>query len=208
MSGQREPGEARAQERGAPARRRLLKGVTWAAPTVVAATAAPAYAASQNDIAFGVLFDGGGGSNGFQNSMYLNFGVVSGGAAPFTLKEPIVLTIDVVGLNPNTTAERSFSAGTSYGTVSRAPYSTTTRTTTITWTLPAGMTIPALSTASNVPDALFSFRDGLAGTQRISNKVVVRSISGARLTQPSSVPVDSSVVKDVDRNAVSPDGIY
>ncbi|WP_460476801.1 hypothetical protein [Brachybacterium huguangmaarense] len=56
-------------------------------------------------------------------------------------------------------------------------------------------------TSNSIPDILFSFGDGLAGGQRITNKIVVTSISGGRM---NGLPVDSSVATDV--SGVSPDG--
>ena len=57
-----------------------------------------------------------------------------------------------------------------------------------------------------MPDILFSFGDGLAGVNRITNKIVVTAVNGASLSQ--TLPVDSSVLKDKNKRAISPDGIY
>lgn len=167
------------------------------------AGAAPAMAVSKNP--FDVQFDGGGGGNGYLNSVYLNLGVAVGAPAPSTLEKPLVITVDVVGLNPNTTRERSFSAGSSDGTVGRT-YDAATRTTTLTWTIPLGCRVPTIGSGAANPDILFSFGDGLAGGQRITNKIVVRSISGGQFAKP--LPIDSSVQGDVNQRATSPDGIY
>ena len=67
--------------------------------------------------------------------------------------------------------------------------------------------VPPLATGgTSLPDILFSFGDGLSGTKRITNKIVVTSITGGATTQ--TLPLDSSVVKDKNQGAVSPDGIY
>lgn len=189
-------------------RRRLLQGASWAAPAVVMTAAVPAMALSQQDLNLGVMFDGGGGANGYLNSVYFNLGTVYSGDAPYTLTAPVQVTLNVVGLLNSTNDERSFTAGSDYGTLTRGAYNKTTHTTTLTWTLPAGTSIPKLSTGTNVPDILFSFRDGLTGAGRLTNKIVVTSVTGALLSVPSAAPVDSSVVKDNNKSAVSPDGIY
>lgn len=202
---------ARPETRRTATRRAVLRGAAWSTPGIAVSAVAPAYAASAQR--FGVLFDGGGGSNGFGQSVYLNFGAAANASA-FTLPAPITVYISVVGLNTNTTTQRSFTASSSYGTLTRIGYTASTRTTTFTWTLPAGQVLPVVSTANNVPDVLFSFGDGLAGTQRITNKIVVTGVSSASggnpdagsIVTPSKVPVDSTVVKDV--SGVSPDGIY
>lgn len=183
-------------------RRQTLAGMAWSVPVVVASATVPAYAASG---IFAVNFDGGGGANGFQNSVYLNFGTSNGTTQ--TLTKPVTLTINVVGLNTNTTTQRSFTAGSSNGTIGTKTYNSATRTTTFTWTIPAGTSIPPLATGGTaLPDILFSFGDGLAGFNRITNKIVVTSVSGISLSQ--TLPIDSSVVKDKNQGAVSPDGIY
>lgn len=185
-------------------RRQTLAGAAWSAPLIIVSATVPAYAAS-NEAVFGFNFDGGGGANGFQNSTYLNFGTTNG--TTYTLQSPVTVTVNVVGLLTNATAERSFSAGSSNGSISRQTYNSSTRTTTITWTIPAGTVIPPLATGGTaLPDILFSFRDGLSGAGRITNKIVVTSVQNARLSQ--TLPLDSSVVKDKNQGAVSPDGIY
>lgn len=192
-------------ERGVD-RRRVVTAAAWATPVILVGSAAPAFAASPPQL--GVNFDGGGGVNGLVNSVYLNLGVATGISAPVTLSQPVVVTIDVVGLNTQATSERSFSASSSYGSVQRNTYNSTTRTTTIVWTIPAGESLPTVGTSTNVPDLLFSFRDGGIGSRQITNKIVVRSVTGGFITQPSAPPVDSSVVRDVNQSAISPDGIY
>lgn len=164
----------------------------------------PAYAVS-NESMFGFNFDGGGGANGYLNSAYLNFGTTTGSS--YTLATPVTVTVNVVGLLTATNDERSFTVGSSNGSISRQTYNTATHTTTITWTIPAGTVVPPLATGGTaLPDILFSFRDGLTGAGRLTNKIVVTSATGARLSQ--TLPLDSSVVKDKNQGAVSPDGIY
>ena len=183
-------------------RRQTLTGAAWSVPVVIASAAVPAYAASG---IFAVNFDGGGGANGWQNSVYLNFGTSNGSTQ--TLTKPVTLTINVIGLNTNTTTQRSFIIGSSNGTLGTRTYTAATRTTTFTWTIPAGTSIPPLATGGNaLPDILCSFGDGLAGVNRITNKIVVTAVSGASLSQ--TLPVDSSVLKDKNKRAISPDGIY
>ncbi|WP_346846234.1 hypothetical protein [uncultured Rothia sp.] len=185
-------------------RRQTLAGATWSAPIILASSAIPAYAVS-NEARFGFNFDGGGGANGYQNSVYLNFGTTDG--STYTLQKPVVVTVNVVGLNTNTTTQRSFTSGSSNGTIGTKTYTAATRTTSFTWIIPAGTQIPPLATGGTaLPDILFSFGDGLAGGQRITNKIVVMSAQNARVSQ--SLPLDSSIAKDINKGAVSPDGIY
>ncbi len=190
-------------------RRSIARGAAWSVPTIAIATVAPAYAASNTE--FGVVFNGGGGANGYLNSMYLDFGTAAG-APGTTLTQPVEIAIQVVGLLSTATAERDYSVSSSFGVLRRGAYNTATRTTTITWTLPAGTALPTV-TASNAPDILFSFRDGASPKGRITNKVVVTGVRGTlgnpdagEITTPTRVPVDSSVVKD--KGGISPDGIY
>lgn len=186
-------------------RRRLARGAAWSVPVVVSAAAVPAVAASPTNPDFAVLFDGGGGANGYLNSTYVNLGVPATNS-PITLQATVTVVINVVGLLATATDERTFTAGASIGDISRGKYNSATRTTTITWTIPAGTQIPKIGTGSNVPDVLFSFGGGASGAGRITNKLVVVSVSGGTVVSPQSVPVDSSIVKDV--SGVSPDGIY
>lgn len=179
-------------------RRALLRGAACSMPTVAVAAVAPAYAAST--FRYAVAF-GGGGGNGLLNSVYLNFGAAPNTGA-ITLDQAIRVTIRVVGLNPNTTTERSFTPSSSDSTIGTRSYNAATRTTTFTWTVPRGTVVPVVGAEPANSDILFSFGDGLAGGQRITNKIVVTSISGGRM---NGLPVDSSVVKDV--SGVSPDGI-
>lgn len=170
------------------------------------ASAAPAMAATPPTQRFGVAFDGGGGANGLLNSMYMNLYSTTGQS--ITLTEPVTLTVDVVGLTGSGTAERSFTGDSSNGSVVRSSYNRATRTTRFTWTLPRGTVVPTTKVATANPDILFSFGDGGDSGGRITNKVVVRTIAGGRITAPSGLPLDSTVVKDYDQKAASPDGIY
>ncbi|WP_369067134.1 hypothetical protein [Kocuria carniphila] len=187
-------------------RRTLLKAAAWTTPVIVAASAAPAYAASPPNQQFGVVFDGGSGANGFYNTTYLNLRAAAT-VGEFRSTAPIYVTVDVIGLNTNATRERSFSAGSSDGSIERSSYDAATRTTRLVWTIPAGTLFPAANTAATVPDIYFIFNDG-GLSNRITNKNVVRSISGGRIVQPTSLPIDSSVVKDFNSGNASPDGIY
>ena len=188
-------------------RRTLLKAAAWSAPVIVAASAAPAFAASPPNQQFGVVFDGQGGANGYFNTTYLNLRAADSVGA-FRSTAPVYVTVDVVGLLTNTTSERSFSANTSTGSIQRSSYNATTRTTQLVWTIPAGTYFPAENTTAAVPDILFVFGDGLTGQGRITNRVVVTGISGGRIVQPGSLPLDSSVVKDFVASRASADGIY
>lgn len=174
-------------------------------PVVASAAAVPAVAASPTNPDLAVLFDGGGGANGYLNATYFNLGVPAINS-PMTLQATVTVVINVVGLLETATDERSFSVGSSYGTVSRGSCNSATRTTAITWTLPAGTRIPKIGTGTNVPDVLFTFGGGASGAGRITNKLVVVSVSGGTIVSPQTVPVDSTIVKDV--SGVSPDGIY
>lgn len=187
-------------------RRTVLNAAAWSVPVVMVASPAPAMAATPPEQQFGVVFDGGGGTNGLLNSTYLNLYSTTGKS--ITLTQPVTLTVDVVGLTGSGTAERSFSASSSNGTTTRSAYNSTTRTTRLTWTLPVGTVVPTTKVATANPDILFSFGDGGHSGGRITNKIVVRSISGGRITAPSGLPIDSTVVKDYDQKAASPDGIY
>lgn len=191
-----------------PSRRSVGKGVAWALPAVMIGAPAPAMAASQPSTKFAVAFDGGSGANGFLQSVYLNFGLAPGEQAPFTLTSPVTVHFNVVGLLAGTTDQRDFSASTSDGTLSRGTYDATTKSTPFTWIIPAGFSITTIGTDSSLPDVLFSFRDGLTGAGRLTDKIVVTSVTGANVTSPSAPPVDSSVVKDYNKSGVSPDGIY
>ncbi|MDV3294801.1 MAG: hypothetical protein LOY01_03155 [Brachybacterium paraconglomeratum] len=215
------PGGPRARN-DRPGRRHLLRGANWAAPALAVSVAAPAVAASPHDIAYGINFDGGGAANGYFNSAYLNLGWATGtqpAGTVLTLTEPLVLIIDVVGLNTAARDERSMEFGSSDGAIVRRTYNQATRTTTLVWTIPVGRRIPVNGTAPANPDVLFTFRDGASSTSgagRITDKIVVRSVTGCRITEalstngpiPANLPIGSSVVKDYDRRAVSPDGIY
>ncbi|WP_143467959.1 hypothetical protein [Kocuria massiliensis] len=141
--------------------------------------------------------------------MYVDLGVPAAGT-PMTLQAPLVISLNVEGLLTAATDERAFTVSASLGSVSRGAYNVSTRTTTITWTLPAGTNLPKVSTASGVPDILFTFQDGGSKTTtgRIKNKIVITSVTGGTIVTPSSTPIDSSVVRDVNQGAVSPNGIY
>ncbi len=116
-----------------------------------------------------------------------------------------MVTLEVIGLTANNSTERSFTPSSSYGTVNRGSYDSTTRTTPLTWIIQAGTVVPRIGTSVDNPDILFRWRSGGA-TQRITNKVVVTGISEGRLAQ--TLPIDSSVVKDVNQGYLDPDGIY
>ena len=65
---------------------------------------------------------------------------------------------------------------------------------------------------------LFTFNDGSSGTSgagRITNKFVFRSLVGTpgnpdagSFSRPNPLPIDSSVVGDVNKGTISPNGIY
>ncbi|WP_144795279.1 hypothetical protein [Kocuria palustris] len=198
---------AHSPDRSGASRRTVLTAAAWSTPVIALAAQAPAMALSPASTRLGVVFDGGGGSNGYFNSAYLNLRSATG--APLTLAAPVTLTIDVVGLNPKANDERSMTFGSSNGTIGPRTYNRATHTTTFTWTVPAGTVVPTARRNSSNPDILFTFRDGAsntAGAGRITNKIVVRSITGGTLVEPSGPPIDSSVVHD--ESGVSPDGIY
>lgn len=189
-------------------RRTLLKAAAWTTPVIVAASAAPAYAASPPNQQFGVVFDGTIlGANGYFSTMYLNLRAADS-VGEFRSTAPVSVTIDVVGLLPNARNERTFTASSSDGSIQRSPYDASTQTTRLVWTIPSGTLFPAANTSSAVPDILFNFGGGASPDGRITNKVVVRSIACGRIVQPTSTPVDSSVVRDFVQSRPSPDGIY
>lgn len=191
-------------------RRKFAKGAAWSAPAIIATAAVPAYAASPTNPNLGVLFDGGGGANGAYNTVTVNLGLAtSSTTSTLTLQTPIVVTFNIVGLLPAATDERSFYAVTSFGSKTRSSYNVATHTTTMVWTIPTGTVTPKLARGSDVPNILFTFNDGDSSTTdgRITNKIVITSVTGGTIVQPNAVPVDSSIVKDY-APGVSPDGIY
>ncbi|MDO4917944.1 hypothetical protein [Kocuria sp.] len=189
-------------------RRTLLKGAAWSVPVIAMAADAPAYAAS-NEAQLGAVFDGGSGANGYLNSTYLNIGLArDGNLTSYTLVTDITVYVSVVGLLGATRDERSFGASTSNGTLTRGTYNADTRTTPFVWVIPAGTALVKASDASSLPDIFFRFQDGLTGAGRLTNKIVITGILNGRLSDPSTPPVDSSVVKDYKSGNASPDGIY
>ena len=53
-------------------RRSILHAAAWAAPTIAIASMAPAMAVSAHDQKVEILFEGGGGINGWANTVYVN----------------------------------------------------------------------------------------------------------------------------------------
>lgn len=191
-------------------RRRVLHSAAWSAPVVALAAAAPAQAASPPSSTFAIEFDGGGGINGFLNSAYLNLMTLPS-VEEITLEAPLTITVDVIGLSKLARDERDFTAGSSGNRIQRAAYNPDTYTTRLQWMIPAGTRVTNRSQSSRNPQILFSFRDGASktdGADRITNKIVVRSITGGRIVAPGPLPLDSSVVKDVRTDKRSGDGIY
>lgn len=188
-------------------RRRLGKATMWTLPTIVAAGAVPAYAATPDSPTFGFQFDGGTFANGIPKLVFLNFGVAPGAAAPYTSASTITVTFDVVGLNMTDGApERSMTITSSHGDITRGSYDSATRTTTFTWAIPAGTNFPTVSTSLGVPDVSLAFGDGFSFRGRVTNKIVVTSVSGAIVSSPGPLPLDSTIVKDL--SGPSGDGIY
>lgn len=188
-------------------RRTVLKAAAWTTPVVAFAAQAPAVAASPANQIFGILFDGGSNIDGRLGNSYLNFGTTNS-VGTITLTQPVVIRFDVVGLLAGSTAVRDFTAGASTGQLSRGAYVASTQTVPFTWTLPVGTVIPPVGPGTSVPDVLFSWRDGGQSGQLLTNKIVVRSISGGRIVSPGTLPLDSTVVKDYNQRAPSPNGIY
>lgn len=184
-------------------RRKVLTTVAWSTPAIAFAAAAPAMAASPANQQFAVEFSNIAGSNGYLEQSFMNLGTTAS-VGTITLTQPITIRFDVVGLLPEATAVRDFDAITSYGTLTEGSFDVRTQTVPFTWTIPAGTRISPLSSSSNVADVSFNWRDGASSAGRITNKVVVRSISGGRIATPSTLPIDSSVIGD--RNGR--DGIY
>ncbi|WP_030014089.1 MULTISPECIES: hypothetical protein [Micrococcales] len=191
-------------------RRKFATAAAWSAPTIIATAAVPAYAASPTNPDLGVLFDGGGGANGAYNTVTVNLGLAtSSTVSSMTLQAPMVVTIDIVGLLSAATDERSFRVVTSYGSITRGAYNASTHRTTLTWTIPNGTVTPKLARGSSIPNFLLTFNDGASATTsgRITNKIVITSVTGGTIVEPNAVPVDSSIVKDYT-SGISPDGIY
>lgn len=189
-------------------RRRVLQAAAWSAPVIALAAAAPAQASSPPSSTFAIEFDGGGGANGALNSMYVNLMTLPS-VSEITLEAPLTITVDVIGLSERARDERDFTAGSSGNRIQRSSYNPDTHTTRLEWMIPAGTRVTNRSQSSRNPQILLSFRDGASatpGAERITNKVVVRSITGGRIVAPTSPPLDSSVIKDL--RGVSPDGIY
>lgn len=192
-------------------RRTVLRAAAWATPAIAIATAAPAMAVSPEQVQ--VLFDGGGGSNSYFNTAYVNLLPPGGVGSPtITTTHTLVFTIDIIGLNTLANDERSMGFAAHRGsTFQRAAYNATTRTTRIIWTVPAGSTINGTARGAEKTNLEITFRDGASSTSgagRITNKIVVRSVTGGTVVGPNQLPADSSVIKDYYRGAVSPDGIY
>lgn len=189
-------------------RRTALQAVAWGVPTIAVAGQAPAMAVSPNSQRVGILFDGGGGSNGWVNTVYVNLMAPDGQA--YTTTAPMTFIIDVVGLNEKAQDERSFDLNARQGTsVQRGSYNPATRTTRLTWTVPAGSRVTPEQLGGAKTNLAIEFLDGASSTRgagRITNKVVVRSVTGGVIVSPTSPPIDSSIVRDV--RGISPDGIY
>lgn len=196
------------KERAAPiTRRRLGKAAMWSVPTIAAAGFVPAYAATPDSPTFGIQFDGGTWPNGAAKLAYLNFGVAPGAPAPYTSASTITVTFDIVGLNLTSGAPERFMVITSsHGDITRSPYDSATRTTTISWAIPAGTEFPTVSTSLRVPDVSLAFGEGASLKGRVTNKIVVRSVFGAVVSSPGPLPLDSTIVKDL--SGPSDDGIY
>lgn len=127
-------------------RRRFITATAWTAPALVVVTATPTLAMSTRG--FSVLFNQAlAGSDGFVQQSYLNLGMQPGTSA-FTLPASMTVYFQVVGLNTRTVDERSFTASSSDGTVTKLAYDPTTRTTRFSWVIPAGTRIPSLSTSN------------------------------------------------------------
>lgn len=185
-------------------RRHVLQAAAWATPTIAVAAAAPAMAATPENQRFAVEFaNDGGGINGRVMISYLNLGMIPS-IGRTTLTQPITVRFDVVGLMATATATRDFSASSSFGKLTRGSYNQATQTTPFTWTIPAGQSVNTIGLDAGVPDVLFNWRDGTHRGGLITNKIVVRSITGGMIVQPTSPPIDSSVVGDRRGG----DGIY
>lgn len=203
-------------------RRALLRGAAWSLPTMAVASVAPAFADSTNR--FALDFDGGAGSDGYYNTVTIRFGSADG--TPITLSQDLTISFDVVGLNTAALDERSHrfaqptygGNGARVGSVTRGAYNATTRVTPYTWVIPAGTTVGDMAVARNRVETLFTFNDGSSGTSgagRITNKFVFRSLVGTpgnpdagSFSRPNPLPIDSSVVGDVNKGTISPNGIY
>lgn len=187
-------------------RRTVLKTAAWSAPVIAFAAQAPAIAASPADQVFHLEFLRTLGLDGALGTSYLRLGVPAGTRA-VTLTQPVTLRFDVVAILPNATRRRDYDASAALGTLTESSYNNTTRTVSYVWTLPVGTVMNPISQTTGVPDVLFNWRDGLSPEGRITNKIVVRSIAGGRISQPSTMPIDSSVVKDRG-TGTSDNGIY
>lgn len=187
----------------AASRRTVLKAAAWTTPTIAVAAAAPAMAATPKNQRFAVEFDNASGVNGYLQASYLNVGMIPS-VGEIALTQPITIRFDVVGLMPTATNPRDFSASTSFGDLARGSYNRSTQTIPFTWTIPAGTQVNTIGQSARVPDVLFSWRDGAHNGGRITNKIVVRSITGGMIVQPKAPPIDSSVVHD----RTGRDGIY
>lgn len=118
-------------------RRSVVKGAAWTVPVIMAASAAPAFAAStasgiltlQHDVPVGCV-----SSSGIAD-VYYYLNIRNNTGADYVLAEPLVIT-----LNATNTRRSKLPASSSYGTVVN-----TNNNNTVTWTLPAGFVIPANS---------------------------------------------------------------
>lgn len=122
-------------DRRGVSRRTVAGGAAWAAPTIVVAAPAPAFAASagsftlQHDVLGGCKSTSGG------EDVYYYLNILNNTGRAITLTAPLVITLQASNLGRSKTA-----ASSSYGTVTIANNNNT-----VTWTLPAGLVIPANS---------------------------------------------------------------
>jgi len=154
-------------------RRELAKGTAWAAPAIVAASAAPAYAASPSKI--DVRFYNPLGCRGPGRDAYAYVNLTNSSSTDITLTSPLVLSVQISNPNRSRTAPSS-----NVGTQScRDGSGTLTGCVDVLWTIPSGTVFRAGTTIDMVWHLLVDLGDGA--------HLIVNQISGGNvLSNPST----------------------
>lgn len=146
----------------------MVKGAAWAVPVIVAASAAPAFAASvagflrlEHDVLAGCV-----GTSGIAD-VYYYLNIRNDSGAAYTLTEPWVITLT------NTNSDRNkLPASTTHGTVENNGDI-------VTWTLPAGTVIPANSDVDVLWHFLSELGQPTSVTATTSSSLVVNQSSNS-----------------------------
>lgn len=172
-------------------RRALMKGAAWSVPAVAVSSAAPAFAVSMCtaesmkaiDDAFANLLTKQGSltinfyqsiqsANGYLGESWLNLRNDSDVPLRFTAEHPLTLRVEVVNLTGSMSKERASTwPSTSWGTIARGDFNTSTGTRTYTWTIVG--TVAAYGKGDNEPDFWFHWQ----GLGSITNEVRVTPLT-------------------------------